>query len=98
MTFVEVWEAAIMTLAVFANIALQIVWIYLAWRLLSWLLYERAGIERNPAQNLRYALRRAMCRHRKGYAQVRDGHGRNYTGCVRCGRDVNAGRRQEDRV
>lgn len=91
-------EAVVSAIGLLLGVALQAAWLYLAWRVVSWLMYERGATERNAAQNLRFAIRRLVCRHRRGYAHVQDAWGRRYTGCVYCGVDVNKNRRAEDRV
>ena len=71
----------------------------LAWKIARmWFASLNPVLSRNGVPQGRYFLRRLFCSHRRGYARVKSPYGYTYTGCMRCGANVNEGRRFEERV
>lgn len=74
------------------SLGISILWILVLWRVYEHFTQRWAsdGIRMGP----RAAVRRIYCKHRH-VARVRSPLGRWYTACVRCAKDVNAGKSRE---
>lgn len=61
-------------------------------------MYDNIGRshQRDSDLGFRQYLARTFCRHRGPVFRTKDRWGRHYTGCARCGKDVNQGKPHEE--
>ena len=91
------WTKLILgTLMQMASLAFSVGMLFIFYRAFRlWMGRLNPTLNRSGIPKGRYLMRRLFCHHRH-VSRVRDSYGRNYTGCTRCGEDVNQGKAREE--